>query len=261
MFDEYHFSDRIASLSYKCYFAPFTKRVPLMSKKFVKPTETFEHGRDFGDGSSRGNDGDAVVEDFNRLYDLTPVAAQWSKKKKDDRSKGRKRESSPYPLDPWETVSSATKGMKSNEIFFPSSFSDDSGSVEEYLDECPSDQGRDDDNRENVSGGKSGVKGSRRSTFLKPSDIHPRMVEREDDIAQLRLLAGKLNADWGAQDFMAPALARRIRDFQFAQEKRRNKYGDEKPWGILGLYDHLASIRVDVEWAEDAAWRRANGEP
>ena len=33
--------------------------------------------------------------------------------------------------------------------------------------------------------------------------------------------------------------------------------GDEKPWGILGLYDHLAGIRVDVEWAEDAAWRRA----
>jgi hypothetical protein len=60
---------------------------------------------------------------------------------------------------------------------------------------------------------------------------------------------------------MAPALARRIRDFQFAQEKRRKKYGDEKPWGILGLYDHLASIRVDVEWAEDAALRRANGEP
>jgi hypothetical protein len=98
-------------------------------------------------------------------------------------------------------------------------------------------------------------------TFLKPSDIHPRMEGREDEIQHLRLLAGKLNADWGAQDFMAPALARRIRDFQFAQEKRRKKYGDEKPFGILGLYDHLASIRVDVEWAEDAAWRRANGEP
>ena len=78
---------------------------------------------------------------------------------------------------------------------------------------------------------------------------------------QLRLLAGRLSADWRGQDFMAPALARRIRDFQFAQEKRRKKYGDERPWGILGLYDHLASIRVDVEWAEDAAWRRANGEP
>lgn len=65
--------------------------------------------------------------------------------------------------------------------------------------------------------------------------------------------------------------------------------GDEKPWGILGLYDHLGSyirmtstfnlyhvtlihklsnpptntagIRVDVEWAEDAAWRRAHKEP
>jgi len=98
-------------------------------------------------------------------------------------------------------------------------------------------------------------------TFLKPSDIHPRMEEREEEIQHLRLLAGKLNADWGAQDFMAPALARRIRDFQFAQEKRRKKYGDEKPFGILGLYDHLASIRVDVDWAEDAAWRRANGEP
>lgn len=99
------------------------------------------------------------------------------------------------------------------------------------------------------------------ATFLVPSDIHPNMEQREEDIAQLRLLAGKLNAEWRSQDFMAPALARRIRDFQFAQEKRRKKYGNERPWGILGLYDHLAAIRVDVEWAEDAAWRRANGEP
>lgn len=100
-----------------------------------------------------------------------------------------------------------------------------------------------------------------RSTFLIPSDIHPNMEHREEDIAQLRLLAGKLNADWGGQEFMAPALARRIRDFQFAQGKRRKKYGDQRPWGILGLYEHLSSIRIDVEWAEDAAWRRANGQP
>lgn len=99
------------------------------------------------------------------------------------------------------------------------------------------------------------------NTFLAPSDLHPNMINRDEDVMQLRLLAGKLSADWRGQDFMAPALARRIRDFQFAQEKRRRKYGDERPWGILGLYDHLASIRVDVEWAEDAAWRRANGEP
>lgn len=105
----------------------------------------------------------------------------------------------------------------------------------------------------------NGVSG--RATFLVPGDIHPNMISREEDVMQLRLLAGKLSADWKGQDFMAPALARRIRDFQFAQEKRRRRYGDERPWGILGLYDHLASIRVDVEWAEDAAWRRANGEP
>jgi membrane associated rhomboid family serine protease len=86
------------------------------------------------------------------------------------------------------------------------------------------------------------------------------MEHKEDEIAQLRLLAGKLSADWRGSEFMAPALARRIRDFQFAQEKRRKKYGDERPWGILGLYDHLSAIRIDVEWAEDAAWRRANGE-
>jgi hypothetical protein len=99
------------------------------------------------------------------------------------------------------------------------------------------------------------------STFLGPSDIHPNMIGQEDDVAKLRLLAGQLSADWRGQDFMAPALARRIRDFQFAQEKRRKTYGDERPWGILGLYDHLAGIRIDVEWAEDAASRRANGEP
>ena len=154
--------------------------------------------------------------------------------------------------------------MKENEIFFPSSFSHDSDSVEQYVDEFQSDEYsvQDDDIDDDQMIDRSEEKRpSRRSTFLMPSDIHPRMEEKEDDIAQLRLLAGQLNADWGAQDFMAPALARRIRDFQFAQEKRRKKYGHEKPWGILGLYDHLASIRIDVEWAEDAAWRRANGEP
>lgn len=100
----------------------------------------------------------------------------------------------------------------------------------------------------------------RRNTFLTPGDIHPNMEHKEVDIERLRLLAGKLSVEWGQADFMAPALARRLRDFQFAQEKRRKKYGDERPWGILGVYDHLASIRIDVEWAEDAARRRANGD-
>ena len=100
-----------------------------------------------------------------------------------------------------------------------------------------------------------------RSTFIIPEDIHPNMENKEEEIQRLRLLAGKLSNNWGSAAFMGPALARRIRDFQFAHEKRRKKYGDERPWGILGVYDHLSSVRIDVEWAEDAAQRRANGEP
>ena len=85
-------------------------------------------------------------------------------------------------------------------------------------------------------------------------------VLTNNDAAQLRQLAAKITPEWSGE-YMAPTLARRLRDFQFAQEKRRKKYGEDKPWGILGLYEHLASIRVDVAWAEDAAWRRANGQP
>jgi len=42
---------------------------------------------------------------------------------------------------------------------------------------------------------------------------------------------------------------------------RREKQGNQKPWGIFGLYSHLADIRIDLEWSEDAAWRRVNQEP
>jgi len=51
--------------------------------------------------------------------------------------------------------------------------------------------------------------------FLVPHDIHPNMEQREEDIAQLRLLAGKLNADWRGQDFMAPALARYVQYYAY----------------------------------------------
>lgn len=60
---------------------------------------------------------------------------------------------------------------------------------------------------------------------------------------------------------LPPALERRVRDFKFAQGKRRERHGDEKPWGIFGLYAHLSDIRADLEWAEDAAWRRQRAEP
>jgi len=70
-----------------------------------------------------------------------------------------------------------------------------------------------------------------------------------------RLIRGK------SHNIIQEELNRRLRDFKFAQRKRREKYGGERPWGILGLYAHLAGIRTDVEWAEDAAWRRQHQEP
>jgi membrane associated rhomboid family serine protease len=74
-----------------------------------------------------------------------------------------------------------------------------------------------------------------------------------------RELVAALGGD--KQDSLPEPIQHRIRDFRLAQRKRRETYGNERPWGILGLYDHLASIRIDLEWAEDAAWRRQHGEP
>jgi len=84
--------------------------------------------------------------------------------------------------------------------------------------------------------------------------------EREND---MRTFASQLSPRWGGRGVVASSLARRLRDFQFARIKRKQKYGESAttPWGIVGLYDHLAGIRLDVEWAEDAAWRRVHNKP
>jgi hypothetical protein len=98
------------------------------------------------------------------------------------------------------------------------------------------------------------------ATFLRIADGGTKqLLGTDQDLAKLRDVAGQLFDQWKGKS--SPELARRLRDFQFAQEKRRTKYGNEKPWGILGLYDHLAAVRADIQWAEDAACRRANGEP
>jgi len=63
---------------------------------------------------------------------------------------------------------------------------------------------------------------------------------------------------------LPPELERRTRDFRLAQRQRRSKYGDtasRSAHGVYGLYQHLSSVRIDLEWAEDAAWRRQNGMP
>ena len=68
----------------------------------------------------------------------------------------------------------------------------------------------------------------------------------------------------GTSTPLPPELERRTRDFRLAQRQRRSKYGDtasRSAHGVYGLYQHLSSVRIDLEWAEDAAWRRQNGEP
>jgi hypothetical protein len=68
-------------------------------------------------------------------------------------------------------------------------------------------------------------------------------MERDDRRTySISELVTSLNNDTAASK-LPPALERRIRDFRFAQQKRREKYGDDKPWGIMGLYVHLADIR------------------
>lgn len=65
----------------------------------------------------------------------------------------------------------------------------------------------------------------------------------------------------GRTNELPTELERRVLDFRLAQRKRREKYGVQKRWGIFGMYAHLSNVRIDLEWAEDAAWRRRNGAP
>lgn len=49
----------------------------------------------------------------------------------------------------------------------------------------------------------------------------------------------------------------KIQDFHIARFWRKKFYRSQ-PWGILGLFMHVADMRLDLEWVEDRAWRRAN---
>jgi membrane associated rhomboid family serine protease len=57
-----------------------------------------------------------------------------------------------------------------------------------------------------------------------------------------------------------PDLALRLKDFYHARHVRSRTY-ITKPYGMYGLFRTLADVRLDLAWAEDAAWRRAQGEP
>ena len=88
------------------------------------------------------------------------------------------------------------------------------------------------------------------------------MVESDDDIARLRKRAAQLCIDWADSRYLTPSIARRLRDFEFAQEKRANHFGDVYfKWGVIGLYEFLTAVRTDLEWSEEAGDRRAIGRP
>ena len=73
-------------------------------------------------------------------------------------------------------------------------------------------------------------------------DLPPGVNAVEQQEIMMRLLTQQLRrGDWDASD-ISPALEQRLRDFQFAQKKRREKFGNERPYGILGLYDHLGKM-------------------
>lgn len=58
-------------------------------------------------------------------------------------------------------------------------------------------------------------------------------------------------------------MERRVLDFERARVLRLARY-NARPWymaGIFGLFMHLAEVRIDLAWAENAAYRRTTGQP
>jgi hypothetical protein len=81
------------------------------------------------------------------------------------------------------------------------------------------------------------------------------------EAVRLERLARLLSPSWfGKYDF-SPAYAQRLVSFKYAQQKRREVYGFESPWGIMGLYEHLSAIRNDIKWADEVERRKEYGLP
>lgn len=87
------------------------------------------------------------------------------------------------------------------------------------------------------------------------------MIIQNDVVETLRARAAILSKNWADKENLAPTLARRLRDFEFAQKKRRKYFGETRKFGILGMYDFLSAVRQDVDWADEAAYRRSKTLP
>lgn len=86
------------------------------------------------------------------------------------------------------------------------------------------------------------------------------MPSAQEEI-EIRRVSSMINRRWNDENIDISSLERRLRDFRFARIERSKKYGTSTPWGIMFLYFHLAGIRIDVEWAEDAHRRREHNMP
>jgi hypothetical protein len=83
-------------------------------------------------------------------------------------------------------------------------------------------------------------------------DLPPGVSVAEQQEVMMRLLTQRIrrgdrddddgHGGGGVGEKLSPALEARLRDFNFAQGKRRERYGEDRPWGILGLYDHLGEF-------------------
>lgn len=94
--------------------------------------------------------------------------------------------------------------------------------------------------------------------FLQPAES-----EQDDPLGSELSIMGLvqvLRTNVASLSNLNPRLGRRVKDFQFAQSERSNRYAI-RPFGFYALFANLSDIRSDLRWAEDAAWRRENGKP
>mmetsp|Transcript_12602 Transcript_12602/g.30095 ORF Transcript_12602/g.30095 Transcript_12602/m.30095 type:complete len:529 (+) Transcript_12602:205-1791(+) len=112
---------------------------------------------------------------------------------------------------------------------------------------------------ENSTDLEKGAETSDESTDAEKAKESDETEEDEKSKALAMALLDALRAN--GESSLDPRLGRRARDFQFAQSERARKSKTPQLITSMELFYHLADIRADIQWAEDAAWRRENDEP
>jgi membrane associated rhomboid family serine protease len=103
-------------------------------------------------------------------------------------------------------------------------------------------------------------------TIRNPDSIRslPWASTREDDVKELcsRVRSARNQRAYADGDAARhdQDLALRLKDFYQARELRSNVYRSTR-CGIFPLFVTLGDVRLDLAWAEDAAWRREQGLP